>query len=217
MIEIAKQYTVGELAELAGVSTRTLRYYDEIGLLVPERRENGYRIYGSTQVDRLQEILFFRELGVPAGDSGAVRCAKDINDRRESPPQFFGYASYLLRISQMSCRHRCMSPRMVKQSSKRQPNALPRKLQKRKGCGISRPAAFLCVFCCRNGKALDFFAADFCFAAARLSLRCAPTAATLSPIYSLIQFPAARCSGFFTSALCCSLHSQHSSRLRCSA
>ena len=72
MIEIAKQYTVGELAELAGVSTRTLRYYDEIGLLVPERRENGYRIYGSTQVDRLQEILFFRELGVPAGEIKAL-------------------------------------------------------------------------------------------------------------------------------------------------
>jgi DNA-binding transcriptional MerR regulator len=72
VIEIAKQYTVGELAELAGVSTRTLRYYDEIGLLVPERRENGYRIYGSTQVDRLQEILFFRELGVPAGEIKAL-------------------------------------------------------------------------------------------------------------------------------------------------
>ena len=54
-----------KLGQLAGISTRTLRYYDEIGLLKPLRiNSSGYRIYGSTEVDRLQQILFYRELGV---------------------------------------------------------------------------------------------------------------------------------------------------------
>ena len=58
-------YTVCQLAALAGVSPRTLRWYDEIGLLKPQRtRENGYRRYGPAQVDRLQQILFYRALGV---------------------------------------------------------------------------------------------------------------------------------------------------------
>ena len=57
-------YRIKELAQLAGVSTRTLRYYDAIGLLKPERqRANGYRLYGEAQVNALQEILFYRELG----------------------------------------------------------------------------------------------------------------------------------------------------------
>ncbi|WP_138493794.1 MerR family transcriptional regulator [Paenibacillus pinistramenti] len=59
------EYTVQGLGRLAGVSTRTLRYYDEIGLLKPAGlTESGYRLYGQTEVDRLQQILFYRELGV---------------------------------------------------------------------------------------------------------------------------------------------------------
>ncbi|HYE83386.1 MAG TPA: MerR family transcriptional regulator [Clostridia bacterium] len=59
------EYTVQRLAKLAGVSTRTLRYYDEIGILKPARiNSSGYRIYGEKEVDRLQQILFYRELGV---------------------------------------------------------------------------------------------------------------------------------------------------------
>ncbi len=59
------EYTVQKLGKLAGVSNRTLRYYDEIGLLKPARiNSSGYRIYGSREVDRLQQILFYRELGV---------------------------------------------------------------------------------------------------------------------------------------------------------
>ncbi|GLB61465.1 MerR family transcriptional regulator [Cytobacillus sp. NCCP-133] len=58
-------YTVQKLAKLAGVSSRTLRYYDEIGILKPARtNSSGYRIYGQQEVDRLQQILFYRELGV---------------------------------------------------------------------------------------------------------------------------------------------------------
>lgn len=57
------EYTIQKLARLAGISTRTLRYYDEIGILKPARTtSSGYRIYGQNEVDRLQQILFYREL-----------------------------------------------------------------------------------------------------------------------------------------------------------
>lgn len=59
------EYTIRKLGQLAGISTRTLRYYDEIGILKPARiNSSGYRIYGQNEVDRLQQILFYRELGV---------------------------------------------------------------------------------------------------------------------------------------------------------
>lgn len=59
------EYTVQKLGNMAGVSTRTLRYYDEIGILKPARTSSsGYRIYGQNEVDRLQQILFYRELGI---------------------------------------------------------------------------------------------------------------------------------------------------------
>ena len=58
-------YTIGQLAKLAGVTTRTLRYYDQIGLLkAAQTSESGYRLYGGEQVDALQQILFYRTLGV---------------------------------------------------------------------------------------------------------------------------------------------------------
>ena len=53
------EYTVKALADLAGVTPRTLRWYDRIGLLKPLRTtEAGYRLYGPAQLDRLQDILF---------------------------------------------------------------------------------------------------------------------------------------------------------------
>jgi len=59
------EYTVQKLSKLAGVSTRTLRYYDEIEILKPARiNSSGYRIYGKKEVDKLQQILFYKELGV---------------------------------------------------------------------------------------------------------------------------------------------------------
>ncbi|NWK84929.1 MerR family transcriptional regulator [Staphylococcus sp. GSSP0090] len=59
------EYTVSQLAKLSGVSNRTLRYYDQIGLLEPARiSSSGYRIYGKAEVDMLQQIIFYRELDV---------------------------------------------------------------------------------------------------------------------------------------------------------
>lgn len=58
-----RTYSIGELAKLAGVSIRTLRYYDKIDLLNPiERAESNYRYYGKDELYRLQQILFFKEL-----------------------------------------------------------------------------------------------------------------------------------------------------------
>ncbi|MGM9903211.1 MerR family transcriptional regulator [Enterococcus hirae] len=60
------EYTIKKIAQLSGVSTRTLRFYDEIDLLKPNRTNSaGYRIYGSQEIDRLQHILFYRSLGFP--------------------------------------------------------------------------------------------------------------------------------------------------------
>lgn len=57
-------YTVGDVAKLAHVSVRTLHHYDELGLLEPSKRsEPGYRLYTDEDLDRLQTVLFFKELG----------------------------------------------------------------------------------------------------------------------------------------------------------
>lgn len=58
-------YTVKQVAELAGVSVRTLHHYDQIGLLKPSQiGANGYRYYDDDALLRLQQILFYRELGL---------------------------------------------------------------------------------------------------------------------------------------------------------
>lgn len=63
------EITINKLSKLAGISTRTLRYYDEIGILKPARISSArYRIYGQYEIDRLQQILFYRELDVKLED-----------------------------------------------------------------------------------------------------------------------------------------------------
>lgn len=59
-----KTYTVSQVSRMAGITVRTLHHYDEIGLLVPsERRANGYRYYTDADLQRLQHVLIFKELG----------------------------------------------------------------------------------------------------------------------------------------------------------
>ena len=63
------QYSINELSNLAGISTRTLRYYDQKGLLKPAGfSSSGWRIYTQNEADLLQQILFFRELGFPLSE-----------------------------------------------------------------------------------------------------------------------------------------------------
>lgn len=67
------RYTVKQLADIAGVTPRTLHYYDEIGLLKPDAwGDNGYRYYEEQSIFRLQQILFFREFGFPLKEITAV-------------------------------------------------------------------------------------------------------------------------------------------------
>jgi MerR family transcriptional regulator, thiopeptide resistance regulator len=69
----AISYAVGEVARLSGVTVRTLHHYDTIGLLVPSgRNEAGYRLYDRTDLERLQQVLFYRELGFSLEDIGSI-------------------------------------------------------------------------------------------------------------------------------------------------
>lgn len=73
-------YTVRQLAEAAGVSARTLHYYDQIGLLCPQRNpDNGYRLYDRPAALRLQQILFLRELGLSLEEIQAVLDRPDFD------------------------------------------------------------------------------------------------------------------------------------------
>lgn len=74
--------TVKDVSEISGVSIRTLRYYDEIGLLKPtELTKTGYRLYDSKALEKLREIMFFRELDIPLTD--IKRIMDNPNDDRE--------------------------------------------------------------------------------------------------------------------------------------
>ena len=79
--QIDVEYSINKLSKLAGISTRTLRYYDEIGLISPKRiNSNGYRVYGQKEVDLLQRILFFRELKMPLDEIKRIMQSKDFDD-----------------------------------------------------------------------------------------------------------------------------------------
>ncbi|MBR1432187.1 MerR family transcriptional regulator [Ruminococcus sp.] len=79
--------TVKQVSELTGVSIRTLRYYDKIGLLSPsDHTEGGYRLYDDTALERLQQILLFRELEFPLKDIMSIMERKDF-DRRKALDQ----------------------------------------------------------------------------------------------------------------------------------
>ncbi|MEL7605620.1 MerR family transcriptional regulator [Sedimentibacter saalensis] len=77
------EYTVKKLAVMANVSTRTLRYYDEIGILKPARiNSSGYRLYGEHEVDRLQQILFYRELGVNLEQIKEIITSREFDEKK---------------------------------------------------------------------------------------------------------------------------------------
>ena len=69
-------YTVKQMAEISGVSARTLRFYDERALLKPAfLSEAGYRMYTEKEIDRLQQILLYRSMGIP------LKTIKELVDR----------------------------------------------------------------------------------------------------------------------------------------
>ena len=85
--EVISMMTVKQVSELTGVSIRTLRYYDNIGLLSPsEHTEGGYRLYDDRALERLQQILLFRELGFPLKDIIGIMESRSF-DRRKALDQ----------------------------------------------------------------------------------------------------------------------------------
>ena len=78
-----KELKIGEVAQRAGVSVRTLRYYEEIGLLIPtERTASGHRLYGPTAVERLQQIRSLQQLGLNLSEVDALLRGKEISPQR---------------------------------------------------------------------------------------------------------------------------------------
>lgn len=89
------EYTVLKLGKLAGISPRTLRYYDEIGLLSPMKvTASGYRVYGEKEVDALQQILYYRELELSLTDIKAIL----------STPSFDRLAALLSHLAELNKR-----------------------------------------------------------------------------------------------------------------
>ena len=75
--------TVNEVSKLTGVSIRTLQYYDNIGLLKPaEYTESGYRLYDDAALERLQQILLFRELEFPLKDIKDIVTRSDFDKNK---------------------------------------------------------------------------------------------------------------------------------------
>lgn len=75
---------IKKFAELTGVSVRTLHYYDEIGLLQPSSvdEQNGYRIYDEGSLERMQEILFYRELDFPLKSISVILSSPDYDKQK---------------------------------------------------------------------------------------------------------------------------------------
>ncbi|MBN1369117.1 MAG: MerR family transcriptional regulator [Dehalococcoidaceae bacterium] len=80
MIVSNMNYTVKDLSRFAGVSVRTLHYYDEKGLLKPASYDlNGYRRYGEEQLIKLQQIMFYKELGFSLEEIGQIISQPDFD------------------------------------------------------------------------------------------------------------------------------------------
>lgn len=86
-------YTVNEVAKLSGVTIKTLYHYQKIGLLLPARiNENGYRVYGEKELEKLQQILFYRELDFP------LQKIKDVMENKTSRLQSLKEQKALLMV-----------------------------------------------------------------------------------------------------------------------
>ncbi|MFK0159223.1 MerR family transcriptional regulator [Streptomyces sp. NPDC090499] len=96
-------YSVGQAAGFAGVTVRTLHHYDEIGLLVPgERSTAGHRRYGDADLDRLQKILFYRELGFPLDEVAALLDDPDADPRAQLRRQHDLLTARIEKLQQMA-------------------------------------------------------------------------------------------------------------------
>lgn len=93
-MEQERTYTVHELAELSGCTVRALHHYDELGLVRAQRAANGYRLYGAAEVDRLQQVLLYREADMPLADIKRL-----LDD-----PEFDAYDALAGHLRDLRCR-----------------------------------------------------------------------------------------------------------------
>jgi len=93
-------YTIKEMAKLAGVTTRTLRYYDEIGLLKAKKNESNYRIYEESDIDRLQQICLYKSYGLALLEIKSI-----LNDHSVLIDKLYDHLTYMkkekMRISKI--------------------------------------------------------------------------------------------------------------------
>lgn len=96
-------YSVGRVAGLAGVTVRTLHHYDEIGLLAPSGRSHaGHRRYDDADLDRLQRILFYRELGFPLEEVAVLLDDPESDPREHLRRQHALLTDRIARLQQMA-------------------------------------------------------------------------------------------------------------------
>lgn len=96
-------HSVGQVAGFAGVTVRTLHHYDEIGLLSPSGRSHaGHRRYHDADLDRLQQILFYRELGFPLDEVAALLDDPDVDPRAHLRRQHELLSARITRLQQMA-------------------------------------------------------------------------------------------------------------------
>jgi MerR family transcriptional regulator, thiopeptide resistance regulator len=95
-------YTVGRAAEIAGVTVRTLHHYDEIGLLKPGTRTSaGYRRYDEADLERLQQILLYRELGFTLEEIAVILDDPDTDARTHLKRQHQLLRDRIVRLQEM--------------------------------------------------------------------------------------------------------------------
>ncbi|MFJ9079119.1 MerR family transcriptional regulator [Streptomyces sp. NPDC102278] len=96
-------HSVGQVAGFAGVTVRTLHHYDEIGLLSPSGRNHaGHRRYDDADLDRLQRILFYRELGFPLDEVAVLLDDPDSDPREHLRRQHALLTDRIARLQQMA-------------------------------------------------------------------------------------------------------------------
>jgi DNA-binding transcriptional MerR regulator len=96
-------YSVGQVAGFAGVTVRTLHHYDEIGLLCPSGRSHaGHRRYEDADLDRLQQILFYRELGFPLDEVATLLDDPDADPQEHLRRQHALLCDRIAKLRQMA-------------------------------------------------------------------------------------------------------------------
>jgi MerR family transcriptional regulator, thiopeptide resistance regulator len=101
---ITVMYTVGKVAQLAGVSVRTLHHYDSLGLVKPsERSAAGYRLYSMSDLERLQQVMFYKELGFGLRHILELMSCSTLDRRQEIISQRKQIEKRTLKLRAMLC------------------------------------------------------------------------------------------------------------------